>query len=87
MREVMTQAQGRYDSTSRTNQPTKNQMKKPTALVFRDKISKAIIHIIVCENEQDTSRYILKDDPKLDYQIIPNWDSVCEAVNYYKKIK
>jgi hypothetical protein len=61
--------------------------KIPTALVFRDKKSKAIIHIIVCENEQDTSRFIMKDDLKLDYQIIPNWDSVCEAVNYYKKTK
>jgi hypothetical protein len=66
---------------------TKNQMKKPTALVLRDKNSKRIIHIIVCENEQDTSRYILKDDPKLDYQIIPDWDSVCEAVSHHKKTK
>jgi hypothetical protein len=62
-------------------------MKKTTALVLRDKTSMRIIHIIVCENEQDTSKYILKDDPKLDYQIIPDWESVCEAVNHYKKTK
>jgi hypothetical protein len=62
-------------------------MKKTTALVLRDKTSMRIIHTIVCENEQDTSKYILKDDPKLDYQIIPDWESVCEAVNHYKKTK
>jgi len=36
MREAMTQAQGRYDSTSRTNKPTK--MKTIELVISRDKI-------------------------------------------------
>jgi hypothetical protein len=38
MREAMTQAQGRYDSTSRTNQPQKNQMKNIYRASIDDKV-------------------------------------------------
>ena len=58
---------------------------KPTALVMRDKKTNRIIHTIVGKNEKEIWKYIMKNDPKLDYQIIPDWDNVCEAVENYKK--
>jgi hypothetical protein len=58
---------------------------KPTALVLRDKKSKRIIHLIVGKDEKEIWKYIMNDDPKLEYQIVPDWDAVCEAVNYYNR--
>jgi hypothetical protein len=59
----------------------------PTALILTDKKTDRIVHIIVCKDEDSISRYIMKDDPKLNYQTVPNWDIVCKAVENSKNLK
>ena len=59
-------------------------MKENTALILTDKKSNNIVHIIVCKDEDSISKYIMKDDPKINYQIVPNWNIVCKAVEKLK---
>ena len=56
-------------------------MKNTTALILTDKKTNDIVHIIVCKDEHEIDKYIMKDDPKLNYQIVPNWNIVCKAVD------
>ena len=44
-----------------------------TALIITDKKTNNIVHTIVCKDEDSINKYIMKDDPKLNYQIVPNW--------------
>lgn len=52
-----------------------------SALILTDKNSSRVIHVIV-EKAENLQKYIMKDDPKLNYQIVPNWDIVKEAVKH-----
>jgi hypothetical protein len=54
-------------------------MKENAALILTDKKTNNIVHVIVCKDEDSTSKYIMKDDPKINYQIVPNWNIVCKA--------
>lgn len=59
-------------------------MKENTALILTDKKTNNIVHIIVCKDEDSISKYIMKDDPKINYQIVPNWNIVCKAVEKFQ---
>ena len=55
-----------------------------TALVMKDKVSQGIFHVIVCKDET-TAKKMIDTNPKIEYNIVPNWDFVCEAVNRYNE--
>ena len=59
-------------------------MKENTALILTDKKTNNIVHIIFCKDEGEISKYIMKDDPKINYQIVPNWNIVCKAVEKFQ---
>jgi hypothetical protein len=74
MREAMTQAQGRYDSTSRTNKPTK--MKTIELVISRDKI-------------ENNVRYNVADliDPSFAGRGGESFTTLRDAVSYCKAHK
>ena len=52
-----------------------------SALILIDKKTSRVIHVII-EKLENLQKYIMKDDPKLNYTIIPDWDIVKEAVKH-----
>lgn len=54
------------------------------AVILTDKKnSNRIFHVMVGE-ENNIQKYIKRNDPQINYTIVPNWDLVCEAVKIVK---